>query len=159
MELEQLYKEGGPFPDYLDREFVILLEASSRGAEHSADPAGQPGQAGTSPVPHRYTGQPPGTLQVADSTLPDEVIRSIPAERLSINGLNRLCQAVERIAPEDLKLWYNCWPTRITPARGHPWAGYPCEPRGENIQKKSLSGRSMNWFPGRTPSPPSTVPL
>ena len=26
MELEQLYKEGGPFPDYLDREFVILLE-------------------------------------------------------------------------------------------------------------------------------------
>ena len=29
MELEQLYKEGGPFPDYLDREFVILLEASA----------------------------------------------------------------------------------------------------------------------------------
>ncbi|MFR4202197.1 MAG: hypothetical protein ACLT09_14530 [Flavonifractor plautii] len=29
MELEQLYTEGGPFPDYLDREFVILLEASS----------------------------------------------------------------------------------------------------------------------------------
>ena len=28
MELEQLYTEGGPFPDYLDREFVILLEAS-----------------------------------------------------------------------------------------------------------------------------------
>ena len=28
-ELEQLYTEGGPFPDYLDREFVILLEASS----------------------------------------------------------------------------------------------------------------------------------
>ncbi|MFQ7454113.1 MAG: hypothetical protein ACLRNQ_25145 [Flavonifractor plautii] len=64
MELEQLYKEGGPFPDYLDREFVILLEASvRRRAEHSADPAGQPSQAGTAPVPHRYTGQPPGTLQ------------------------------------------------------------------------------------------------
>ena len=28
MELEKFYKEGGPFPDYLDREFVILLEAS-----------------------------------------------------------------------------------------------------------------------------------
>ncbi|UQT47175.1 hypothetical protein M5E87_19035 [Flavonifractor plautii] len=34
-----------------------------RRAEHSADPAGQPSQAGTAPVPHRYTGQPPGTLQ------------------------------------------------------------------------------------------------
>ena len=28
MELEKFHKEGGPFPDYLDREFVILLEAS-----------------------------------------------------------------------------------------------------------------------------------
>ena len=35
MELEKFYKEGGPFPDYLDREFVILLEhPTARGRAH-----------------------------------------------------------------------------------------------------------------------------
>ncbi len=29
MELEQLYREGGPFPEYVDRQYSMLLEASA----------------------------------------------------------------------------------------------------------------------------------
>ena len=85
MELEKFYKEGGPFPDYLDREFVILLEASyGEGREHTAGSAGQPERlerllcrTGIRDSPHFW---------IVDSTLPGEVISSIPAERLSINA-------------------------------------------------------------------------
>ena len=61
--------------------------------------------------------------RVADSTLPDEVIRSIPAERLSINGLNRLCRAAERIAPEDLKTLVQLLTDKNQPSQGPSLGG------------------------------------
>ena len=60
---------------------------------------------------------------IVDSTLPGEVISSIPAERLSINGLNRLCQAVERIAPEDLKPLVQLLADKDHPSQGPSLGG------------------------------------
>ena len=62
-------------------------------------------------------------LWIVDSTLPGEVISSIPAERLSINGLNRLCQAVERIAPEDLKTLVQLLADKDHPSQGPSLGG------------------------------------
>ena len=120
--LEQLYKEGGPFPDYLDREFVILLEASyGEGQSTLLVLPDSPERlerllcrTGIRDSPHFW---------IVDSTLPGEVIRSIPAERLSINGLNRLCQAVERIAPEDLKTLVQLLADKDHPSQGPSLGG------------------------------------
>ena len=118
MELEQLYKEGGPFPDYLDREFVILLEASS--GEGQSTLLVLPDSQERLERLLRRTGI---RSRVVDSTLPDEVIRSLPAERLSINGLNRLCQAAERIAPEDLKTLVQLLADKDHPSQGPSLGG------------------------------------
>ena len=118
MELEQLYKEGGPFPDYLDREFVILLEASS--GEGQSTLLVLPDSQERLERLLRRTGI---RSRVVDSTLPDEVIRSIPAERLSINGLNRLCRAAERIAPEDLKTLVQLLTDKNQPSQGPSLGG------------------------------------
>ena len=124
MELEQLYKEGGPFPDYLDREFVILLEAS----------AGE-GQSTLLVLPDSparlerllcHTGirdSPQAHSRVVDSTLPGGVISSIPSEHLSINDLNRLCRAAERIAPEDLKALVQLLTDKNQPSQGPSLGG------------------------------------
>ena len=122
MELEKFYKEGGPFPDYLDREFVILLEASyGEGQSTLLVLPDSPERlerllcrTGIRDSPHFW---------IVDSTLPGEVIRSIPAERLSINGLNRLCQAVERIAPEDLKTLVQLLADKDHPSQGPSLGG------------------------------------
>ncbi len=118
MELEQLYKESGPFPDYLDREFVILLEASS--GEGQSTLLVLPDSQERLERLLRRTGI---RSRVVDSTLPDEVIRSLPAERLSINGLNRLCQAAERIAPEDLKTLVQLLADKDHPSQGPSLGG------------------------------------
>lgn len=118
MELEQLYQEGGPFPDYLDREFVILLEASS--SEGQSTLLVLPDSQERLERLLRRTGI---RSRVVDSTLPDEVIRSLPAERLSINGLNRLCQAAERIAPEDLKTLVQLLADKDHPSQGPSLGG------------------------------------
>ena len=55
--------------------------------------------------------------------MPGEVIRSIPAERLSINGLNRLCRAAERIAPEDLKTLVQLLADKDHPSQGPSLGG------------------------------------
>ena len=124
MELEQLYKEGGPFPDYLDREFVILLEASAG--------EGQSTLLVLPDSPERLerllcrTGirdSPQVHSRVADSTLPGGVISSIPSEHLSINGLNRLCRAAERIAPEDLKTLVQLLTDKNQPSQGPSLGG------------------------------------
>ena len=124
MELEKFYKEGGPFPDYLDREFVILLEAS----------AGE-GQSTLLILPDSparlerllcHTGirdSPQAHSRVVDSTLPGGVISSIPSEHLSINGLNRLCRAAERIAPEDLKTLVQLLADKDHPSQGPSLGG------------------------------------
>ena len=124
MELEKFYKEGGPFPDYLDREFVILLEAS----------AGE-GQSTLLILPDSparlerllcHTGirdSPQAHSRVVDSTLPGGVISSIPSEHLSINGLNRLCRAAERIAPEDLKTLVQLLTDKNQPSQGPSLGG------------------------------------
>ena len=157
MELEKFHKEGGPFPDYLDREFVILLEASSGEGQSTLlvlpdSPARLERllcRTGIRDSPHFW---------IVDSTLPGEVIRSIPAERLSINGLNRLCQAVERIAPEDLKTLVQLLADKDHPSQGAIPGRAIHVNRGERIyRKKSLSGRSMNWFP--RPDPVTTEAL
>ena len=122
MELEKFYKEGGPFPDYLDREFVILLEASyGEGQSTLLVLPDSPERlerllcrTGIRDSPHFW---------IVDSTLPGEVISSIPAERLSINGLNRLCQAVERIAPEDLKTLVQLLADKDHPSQGPSLGG------------------------------------
>ena len=124
MELEKFYKEGGPFPDYLDREFVILLEASSSEGQSTllVLPDSQTrlerllGRAGIQDSPQVHS-------RVVDSTLPDEVIRSIPSEHLSINGLNRLCRAAERIAPEDLKALVQLLTDKNQPSQGPSLGG------------------------------------
>ena len=124
MELEQLYTEGGPFPDYLDREFVILLEASSgEGQSTLLILPDSPARLERLLCRTVIRDSPQVHSRVADSTLPDEVIRSIPAERLSINGLNRLCQAVERIAPEDLKTLVQLLADKDHPSQGPSLGG------------------------------------
>ena len=104
MELEQLYREGGPFPEYVDRQYSMLLEASAGEGQSTLLllPDSQArlerllGRAGI-----QYSSQV--RFRVVDNTLPGAVFNSIPVEHLPILGLNRLCQAAERIAPEDLK--------------------------------------------------------
>ena len=124
MELEQLYKEGGPFPDYLDREFVILLEASS-GEGQSTLLVLPDSQERLERLLCR-TGirdSPQVQSRVVGSTLPDEVIRSIPSEHLSIYGLNRLCRAAERIAPKDLKTLVQLLTDKNQPSQGPSLGG------------------------------------
>ena len=124
MELEQLYTEGGPFPDYLDREFVILLEASSgEGQSTLLILPDSPARLERLLCRTGIRDSPQVHSRVADSTLPDEVIRSIPAERLSINGLNRLCRAAERIAPEDLKTLVQLLTDKNQPSQGPSLGG------------------------------------
>ena len=124
MELEQLYTEGGPFPDYLDREFVILLEASyGEGQSTLLVLPDSPERLERLLCRTGIRDSPQVHSRVADSTLPDEVIRSIPAERLSINGLNRLCRAAERIAPEDLKTLVQLLADKDHPSQGPSLGG------------------------------------
>ena len=124
MELEQLYKEGGPFPDYLDREFVILLEASA--GEGQSTLLVLPDSPASLERLLCRTGirdSPQVHSRVVGSTLPDKVIRSIPSEHLSINGLNRLCRAAERIAPEDLKALVQLLTDKNQPSQGPSLGG------------------------------------
>ena len=66
---------------------------------------------------------PQAHSRVVDSTLPGEVIRSIPSEHLSVNGLNRLCRAAERIAPEDLKTLVQLLTDKNQPSQGPSLGG------------------------------------
>ena len=124
MELEQLYKEGGPFPDYLDREFVILLEASAgEGQSTLLVLPDSPARLERLLCRTGIRDSPQAHSRVVDSTLPGEVIRSIPSEHLSINGLNRLCRAAERIAPEDLKTLVQLLADKDHPSQGPSMGG------------------------------------
>ena len=124
MELEQLYKEGGPFPDYLDREFVILLEASSgEGQSTLLVLPDSPARLERLLCRTGIRDSPQAHSRVVDSTLPGEVIRSIPSEHLSVNGLNRLCRAAERIAPEDLKTLVQLLTDKNQPSQGPSLGG------------------------------------
>ncbi len=58
MELEKFHKEGGPFRTILTGSSSYSWRHPTARAEHTAGSAGQPGKAGTSPVPHRHPGQP-----------------------------------------------------------------------------------------------------
>ena len=119
MELEQLYREGGPFPGYADREYSMLLEASAGEGQSTLLllPDSQArlerllGRAGI-----QYSSQV--RFRVVDSTLPGAVFNRIPVEHLPILGLNRLCQAAERIAPEDLKTLVHLLAGRDQPSHG-----------------------------------------
>ena len=124
MELEQLYKEGGPFPDYLDREFVILLEASAgEGQSTLLVLPDSPARLERLLCRTGIRDSPQIHSRVVDSTLPDEVISSIPSEHLSINDLNRLCRAAERIAPEDLKALVQLLTDKNQPSQGPSLGG------------------------------------
>ena len=124
MELEQLYKEGGPFPDYLDREFVILLEASAgEGQSTLLILPDSPARLERLLCRTGIRDSPQIHSRVVDSTLPDEVISSIPSEHLSINDLNRLCRAAERIAPEDLKALVQLLTDKNQPSQGPSLGG------------------------------------
>ena len=125
-----------PFPDYLDREFVILLEASA--GENTLLMPDSPARLERLLCHTGIRDSPQAHSRVVDSTLPGGVISSIPSEHLSINGLNRLCRAAERIAPEDLKTLVQLLADKDHPSQGHPWAGYPMN-RGERACRKSLS--------------------
>ena len=119
MELEQLYREGGPFPGYADREYSMLLEASAGEGQSTLLllPDSQArlerllGRAGI-----QYSSQV--RFRVVDSTLPGAVFNTMPVEQLPILGLNRLCQAAERIAPEDLKTLVHLLAGRDQPSHG-----------------------------------------
>ena len=124
MELEQLYREGGPFPGYADREYSMLLEASAGEGQSTLLllPDSQArlerllGRAGI-----QYSSQV--RFRVVDSTLPGAVFNRIPVEHLPILGLNRLCQAAERIAPEDLKTLVHLLAGRDQPVHGPSMGG------------------------------------
>ena len=124
MELEQLYREGGPFPGYADREYSMLLEASAGEGQSTLLllPDSQArlerllGRAGI-----QYSSQV--RFRVVDSTLPGAVFNRIPVEHLPILGLNRLCQAAERIAPEDLKTLVHLLAGRDQPSHGPSMGG------------------------------------
>ena len=124
MELEQLYREGGPFPGYADREYSMLLEASAGEGQSTLLllPDSQArlerllGRAGI-----QYSSQV--RFRVVDSTLPGAVFNRIPVEHLPILGLNRLCQAAERIAPEDLKTLVHLLAGRNQPSHGPSMGG------------------------------------
>ena len=62
-------------------------------------------------------------FRVVDNTLPGAVFNSIPVEHLPILGLNRLCQAAERIAPEDLKTLVHLLAGRDQPVHGPSMGG------------------------------------
>ena len=62
-------------------------------------------------------------FRVVDNTLPGAVFNSIPVEHLPILGLNRLCQAAERIAPEDLKTLVHLLAGRDQPSHGPSMGG------------------------------------
>ena len=95
MELEKFHKEGGPFPDYLDREFVILLEASYGEGQSTllVLPDSRKGwnvscaAPGIRDSPHFW---------IVDSTLPGErsCLQHSGGTPVHPIGLNRLCQAV-----------------------------------------------------------------
>ena len=124
MELEQLYREGGPFPDYLDREFIILLEASyGEGQSTLLVLPDSPERLERLLCRTGIRDSPQIHSRVVDSTLPDEVIRRIPAGHLSINGLNRLCRAVERIGPEDLNTLVQLLADKDHPSQGPSLGG------------------------------------
>ena len=124
MELEQLYKEGGPFPDYLDREFVILLEASAgEGQSTLLVLPDSPARLERLLCRTGIRDSPQIHSRVVDSTLPGGVISSIPSEHLSINDLNRLCRAAERIAPEDLKALVQLLTDKNQPSQGPSLGG------------------------------------
>ena len=107
-----------------DREFVILLEASSgEGQSTLLILPDSPARLERLLCRTGIRDSPQVHSRVADSTLPDEVIRSIPAERLSINGLNRLCRAAERIAPEDLKTLVQLLTDKNQPSQGPSLGG------------------------------------
>ena len=97
MELEQHYQEGGPFPDYVDREYSMLLQASAGEGQSTLlilpdSPARLDrllGRAGIRDSPQMR-------LQLVDSTLPGAVVNSIAMERASIRDLNELCMALAR---------------------------------------------------------------
>ena len=124
MELEQLYREGDPFPGYADREYSMLLEASAGEGQSTLLllPDSQArlerllGRAGI-----QYSSQV--RFRVVDSTLPGAVFNRIPVEHLPILGLNRLCQAAERIAPEDLKTLVHLLAGRDQPSHGPSMGG------------------------------------
>ena len=124
MELEQLYREGDPFPGYADREYSMLLEASAGEGQSTLLllPDSQArlerllGRAGI-----QYSSQV--RFRVVDNTLPGAVFNSIPMEHLPILGLNRLCQAAERIAPEDLKTLVHLLAGRDQPSHGPSMGG------------------------------------
>ena len=124
MELEQLYREGGPFPEYVDRQYSMLLEASAGEGQSTLLllPDSQArlerllGRAGI-----QYSSQV--RFRVVDNTLPGAVFNSIPVEHLPILGLNRLCQAAERIAPEDLKTLVHLLAGRDQPGHGPSLGG------------------------------------
>ena len=124
MELEQLYREGGPFPEYVDRQYSMLLEASAGEGQSTLLllPDSQArlerllGRAGI-----QYSSQV--RFRVVDNTLPGAVFNSIPVEHLPILGLNRLCQAAERIAPEDLKTLVHLLAGRDQPVHGPSMGG------------------------------------
>ena len=123
-ELEQLYREGGPFPEYVDRQYSMLLEASAGEGQSTLLllPDSQArlerllGRAGI-----QYSSQV--RFRVVDNTLPGAVFNSIPVEHLPILGLNRLCQAAERIAPEDLKTLVHLLAGRDQPSHGPSMGG------------------------------------
>lgn len=124
MELEEFYKEGGPFPDYLDREFIILLEASyGEGQSTLLVLPDSPERLERLLCRTGIRDSPQIHSRVVDSTLPDEVISSIPSEHLSINDLNRLCRAAERIAPEDLKALVQLLTDKNQPSQGPSLGG------------------------------------
>ena len=124
MELEQLYREGGPFPEYIDRQYSMLLEASAGEGQSTLLllPDSQArlkrllGRAGI-----QYSSQV--RFRVVDNTLPGAVFSSVPVEHLPILGLNRLCQAAERIAPEDLKTLVHLLAGRDQPSQGPSMGG------------------------------------
>ena len=124
MELEQAFREGGPFPGYADREYSMLLEASAGEGQSTLLllPDSQArlerllGRAGI-----QYSSQV--RFRVVDSTLPGAVFNRIPVEHLPILGLNRLCQAAERIAPEDLKTLVHLLAGRDQPSHGPSMGG------------------------------------
>lgn len=119
MKLEQLYREGGPFPDYVDRPPAMLLEVSA-GVGQDVLLLLPDSPARLERLLHRAGIQdgPQTNFRLADSTLPGAVLNGLPAEHLSIHNLNRLCQAAERIAPEDLKTLANLLAGRDQPSQG-----------------------------------------
>ena len=104
MKLERHYQKGCPFPDYLDRQYGMLLRVSAgEGQGILLILPDSPARLERTLLRAGIRDSPQMQFRLVDSTLPSVVISSIPAEHLSIHDLNRLCHAAERIAPEDLE--------------------------------------------------------